>query len=74
MSTLAAALIANKAKPLPKGWITLEQICKEEGLSLNHTRLIVRNAIKAGILETQKWPLAMCNGVPRATPIYRRVK
>jgi hypothetical protein len=74
MSTLSAELIASKAKPLPKGWQSIEQICKEEGLSLNHTRLVVRTAVKAGILETQKWPLMMCNGVPRSVPIYRRVK
>ncbi len=74
MSTLAAALIAKKAKPLPKGWETFEQICKAEGKSPNHTRVIIRAAINAGLLESQQWPLPMSNGITRAVPIYRRVK
>ena len=69
------ALLAKKlAKPVPKGWLTREQLHKREGLATAQGDRVIRAAVKEGLLERRMWMLPTACGALRSCPIYRYTK
>lgn len=63
--------LIKKVDPVPAGWKTMKQICKELGTTHSHASKVVTRLIKLGLAEKKPYRALMSNGVGRTIPHYR---
>ena len=63
--------LIEKVDPVPAGWKTMKQICKELGKTHGHASKVVIRLMKLGLAEKKTYRALMSNGAGRTIPHYR---
>ena len=63
--------LKEKVEPVPAGWKTMKQICKELGKTHGHASKIVIRLMKLGLAERKSYRALISNGSGRMIPHYR---
>ena len=63
--------LKEKVEPVPAGWKTMKQICKELGKTHGHASKIVIRLMKLGLAERKSYRALISNGSSRMIPHYR---
>lgn len=73
LAELAEAIANGGVEEVPDGWQTAQQLADESGKSLARTSEVLRQAIRAGLVEVRTFRIRAGNKV-YPVPHYRRKK
>lgn len=62
---------ARIEEEVPKGWLTMKEIAKEMGKSVERASSLVRKALEEGKIETRPFKV-LRSGVVRPIPHYKK--
>jgi predicted transcriptional regulator len=61
----------NQPPPIPKGWATVAQLAKRDGITTSNAQEMLLKLVRAGVWERKPWRIA-CDCGSRRVLIYRR--